>query len=93
MLTRRDPPLRPRQGLVLQVLAICRISTDHQDERSLADQEALYHSWLRAHTDLQYALTTIAGRGTGENLERTEYVRALELIDRRRPVEPGVWRG
>ena len=36
-----DPPLRPRRGVTLHVLGICRISTVHQDLHSLDDQEAL----------------------------------------------------
>jgi len=33
----------------LKVLGIARISTEHQDVLSLADQEALYRRWLAEH--------------------------------------------
>ena len=36
-----DPPLRHRNGRILLVLIIARISTVHQDRRSLAEQQAL----------------------------------------------------
>jgi hypothetical protein len=44
-----QPPLVPRNGATLRVLGIARISTEHQDQRSLADQEALYRRWLDGH--------------------------------------------
>jgi hypothetical protein len=40
------PPLQPRRGNVLRVMGVARISTLSQDEKSLADQEALYRQWL-----------------------------------------------
>jgi len=43
------PPLTPRNGATLKVLGIARISTEHQDVLSLADQEALYRRWLAEH--------------------------------------------
>ena len=58
------PPLAPRDGNVLQVLGIARISTDKQDERSLEDQEALYRRWLADHYVGEFELTMIAGQGS-----------------------------
>jgi DNA invertase Pin-like site-specific DNA recombinase len=81
MFSKLDPPLKPRRGDRLQVLAVCRISTENQDERSLKDQQALYEDWLRAHTDIPYDLEVIAGKGSGENLERAEYLLALEMVE------------
>jgi DNA invertase Pin-like site-specific DNA recombinase len=78
-----DPPLVPRNGHTLNVLAICRISTDHQDQKSLADQEALYRRFVRKHYDGPVRWTGIAGRGSGEYLDREELVRAEELIKSR----------
>lgn len=67
-----QPPLTPRDGQTIQVLGIARISTDHQDQRSLGDQEALYRSWLDTRLGHPYQLHMIAGRGSGERLDREE---------------------
>jgi DNA invertase Pin-like site-specific DNA recombinase len=76
-----DPPLAPRSGLKLQVLATCRISGDNQDRKSLDDQEALYWRWLQEHTELSCDMEVLAGRGSGECLDRAEYLRAIELVE------------
>lgn len=76
-----EPPLKPRNGCMLLILAICRISTIHQDKLSLADQEALYRAWIEDHTDLPYELTVITGQGSGERLDRPEYLRAIDLVE------------
>jgi site-specific DNA recombinase len=75
------PPLTARRGQVLQVLGIARISTVHQDELSLADQEALYRSYLKTHTDLPFNLKMIAGRGSGERLDRKEAREARTQVE------------
>jgi site-specific DNA recombinase len=41
-----DPPLLPRNGQVLKVLGVARISTINQDMQSLVDQEALHRQWV-----------------------------------------------
>src|ERR1022692_3124068 len=56
-----NPPLKPRNGKVLQVLGIARISTKHQDVLSLADQEYKYRRWLDQYYGQAYELTMIAG--------------------------------
>jgi DNA invertase Pin-like site-specific DNA recombinase len=76
-----EPRLAPRNGHRLKILAVCRISTLNQDERSLEDQEALYRNWLTRHTDLPFDITVIASQGSGECLDRTEYLRAIELVE------------
>jgi DNA invertase Pin-like site-specific DNA recombinase len=76
MAPRLDPPLTPRRGHALKVLGIARISTEHQDVLSLEDQEALYRRWLADHTELPFGLTMIAGRGSGECLDRQEALQA-----------------
>ena len=38
---------RPKNGHTPKVLGVSRISTDHQDELSLGDQEALYRERLK----------------------------------------------
>ena len=79
-----NPPLVPRNGTALLVLIIARISTLHQDEKSLDDQVALCRNWLIEHTNLPSELTPISSRGSGEYLDRIESAKAIELIESRR---------
>lgn len=76
-----QPPLDPKNLEYLIVLGIARISTDHQDEKSLADQEALYRSWLEEHVSVPFRLQMIASRGSGEILDRKELHEAEELVE------------
>jgi len=76
-----QPPLVPRAGQLLQVLGIARISTEHQDQRSLADQEALYRCWLDQYAGRPYHLQMIAGRGSGECLDREEARQARAAVE------------
>ena len=76
-----QPSLLARNGHTLKVLGIARISTVHQDAKSLEDQEQLYRKWLNQNTDLPYDLQMIASRGSGEVLDRKEYLLALEYIE------------
>ena len=76
-----QPPLAPRDGHTLKVLGIARISTEHQDALSLGDQEALYRQWLAQHAGPPFALTMIAGRGSGECLDREEARRARAEVE------------
>lgn len=76
-----QPALLARNGHTLKVLGIARISTVHQDAKSLEDQEQLYRKWLNENAGLPYKLTMIASRGSGEVLDRKEYLLALEYIE------------
>ena len=76
-----QPPLLARNGHTLKVLGIARISTVHQDAKSLEDQEQLYRKWLNENAGLPYKLTMIASMGSGEVLDRKEYLLALEYIE------------
>ena len=78
-----DPPLVARHGQKLKVLATCRISGDNQDVKALGDQEALYRRWLKEHTELPYDMEVIAGRGSGELLDREQYLLAIEKVESR----------
>lgn len=78
------PPLFPRNGHTLRVLAICRISTVHQNQQSLADQEAYYRRWLQDRWSQPYEMTTIASQGSGEDITRPDYLHAVEEVDSRR---------
>ncbi len=76
-----QPPLAARNGHTIMVLGIARISTEHQDQRSLADQEALYRRWLELQAGQPFQLDMIAGRGSGENLEREEVGQANAAVE------------
>jgi DNA invertase Pin-like site-specific DNA recombinase len=78
-----QPPLVPRNGRALKVLGIARISTEHQDAHSLDDQKALYERWLAEHAGWPSELTMIAGRGSGECLDRKEVRQAAEEVETR----------
>jgi len=79
-----NPPLFPRNGLVLVVVVVCRISTDNQDERSLNDQLAKIKEFLAAYYDRPIELILISSRGSGEHLDRRELVQLEELIEEAR---------
>lgn len=79
VMSKWDPAFVPKSGNVLKVVVICRISTLLQDPRSLADQEAHYRKWLADNVDIPWTCEVIASQGSGENLERAEY---LDLIER-----------
>lgn len=83
MNSRLDPPLVARNGKLLKVLGIARISTDHQNEMSLEDQKQLYRRWLKEHTPLPFDLHCIAGRGSGECLDRAESREAEAAVESR----------
>ena len=79
-----NPPLTARDGRCLQVLIPCRVSSPgpgKQDIRSNDDQEAQLRSWLSSITDLSFNITILAGSGSGESLERDEYLRLIELVE------------
>lgn len=79
-----NPPLAAGNGHVLRVVAVCRISTVHQDERSLEDQEALYREWISKHRDGPVEIEVLASQGSGESLVRDDYIRLIELVESRR---------
>ena len=81
MVSPLDPPLRPRQGVTLNVLGICRISTVHQDLNSLDDQEALLRRYITEHYDGLVNFQCIKSQGSGEYLDRRELVEAEEGIE------------
>lgn len=70
-------PLKPRRGGVLRVLIVVRISTEHQDVKSLADQIALCRRYVESRCPgLQIEFQIIQGRGSGEFLDRDDLLRA-----------------
>src|SRR5687768_11717113 len=77
-----EPPLTPRRGKTLQVMGIARFSGGpRQTDKSNEDQEALLRNWLSNHMDIPFALNLIAGKGSGECLEREEAERAQEELE------------
>ncbi len=81
------PPLEARDGHTLRVLAICRISSTDaakQDVRSLDDQENLIRNWVASHWEGPVEVKVIAGRGSGERLDRQESRDAEDALETRR---------
>ena len=52
-----------------------------QDIRSLDDQGSLHERWIKDHIDQPYEVKVLAGSGSGEYLERAEYLELIELVD------------
>ena len=71
-----NPPLRPRNGLVLWVLRVARISTLNQDRLSLRDQEDMHRRWVEEYYDGSVEYQSVSTQGSGECLDRKE----LEVI-------------
>lgn len=72
MTRRLDPPLTPRNGTTLRVLAVCRISGANQDPRSLDDQEALLRGYVANHYEGPTDWEVFKTQGSGEILDRGE---------------------
>ena len=80
-LRRHQPDPRPKNGRFFKVLAVCRISTEHQNEMSLQDQLALYDEWLTRELDEDFRIEQIASRGSGEVLDRAELLEITEKVE------------
>ena len=78
-----DPMLVPRNGAVLTVLVIARISTVHQDLRSLADQIALCERYVRDRYSGPVQFVHIQSQGSGELLDRAELAQAEAAVEAR----------
>jgi DNA invertase Pin-like site-specific DNA recombinase len=76
--------IRPKNGSMLEVLAICRISSDKQDERSLDDQKTLIESWIQRQIGLPYSLKHISSKGSGEDVTRHDFLNAIEAVESRK---------
>lgn len=75
-----NPPLSARNGRVLRVLGIARISTINQDVRSLRDQEDLLRGWVAENWNQKVEFKCIATRGSGEDLQREELDGIRDLV-------------
>ncbi len=76
-----EPPLVPRNGSVLKVIVIDRISTNNQDPKSNADQRAMVHQWVEDRFNGPIEWTHISGQGSGECVDRKQVVEAVELVE------------
>ncbi len=76
-----DPMLVPRNGVMLMVLIIARISTVHQDLRSLADQIALCERYVRDRYSGPVQFVHVKSQGSGELLDRAELAQAEAEVE------------
>ncbi len=76
----RNQDLVPKNGQVLTVIRVARISTLNQDERSLDDQLALLDRHVRMLYSGIVEYTDLATQGSGETLDRAELNRLEQLI-------------
>lgn len=65
-------PSEPRDGRTWQVLIVARISTEHQDARSLNEQVLYCENYLADHYNGPIEITKITSRGSGELLGTAE---------------------
>src|SRR5438067_389894 len=76
-----DPPLVPKKGNSLHVLGIARISTEHQDKRSLDDQKNKLREFVSGCFTGSVDWKVLATQGSGEHLDRKELHDAEQLIE------------
>lgn len=81
MVSRLYPPLVPRNNRRLKVLGIGRISTIHQDGRSLEDQQALNRNWLESNYDGDLDFIAISTQDSGEAIDRVELQEMRTLVE------------
>ena len=78
-----NPPVTAKNGHTINVIVVCRVSDPgpgKQDIRSLDDQAAMHIEWLNSHVDLPCRITYVNGCGSGELLDRREYLELLDLV-------------
>src|SRR5688572_5831376 len=79
---RHHNDLVPKNGRALQVIVVARISDpDNQDEKSNEDQTAYAVEYLKHLTKLPCQFKVLAGSGSGEYLDRKEFLELGELIE------------
>ena len=71
----------PKNGQKFKVIGVARISTVHQDGKSLDDQRAYYTEWLHRNYGENFELDVIQSRGSGEDLERPELQELRDRVD------------
>jgi DNA invertase Pin-like site-specific DNA recombinase len=75
--------ITPRRGGILRVLIVARISTVHQDVRSLADQIGYCKAYVAARYGGPVEYLIVQGQGSGEHLDRQDLADTEELIESR----------
>ncbi len=70
-----------KNGFVFLVLIVARISTAHQDKRSLEDQIAICTQWCEENLDQKFEIDVIQSQGSGELLNRKELNELEEAIE------------
>ena len=55
-----NPPLKAKDGCPLRCVIVARISTEHQDPRSLEDQEAMCRKYVADHFDGRVSFIVIS---------------------------------
>lgn len=81
MTHRLDPPLKPRDGVTLRALGVCRISGPNQDPKSLDDQDALLRRYVTDHYDGPIHWESFKTQGSGEILDRGELAEIGARLD------------
>ncbi|MCA9117318.1 MAG: recombinase family protein [Planctomycetaceae bacterium] len=80
-----NPPLKARHGQTLKVILVGRVSDPRPGkqnrDQSLGDQQSLQHRWLAQHAGMPLDITVVAGSGSGELLDREEYVELQRLTN------------
>jgi site-specific DNA recombinase len=72
----------PKNGQFYKVIGVCRISTAHQDGRSLDDQASLYREWMTERYGEGFEMSLIQGTGSGEDLTRPELLELWDRVDK-----------
>ncbi|PQO43836.1 recombinase family protein [Blastopirellula marina] len=72
------------QGMFLRVLVVARISTEHQDLRSLDDQIAICRQWCERQFGNRLTYRVIQSQGSGERLDRRELRDLEDAIESRK---------
>jgi len=71
----------PKRGTKFKVIGVGRISTEHQNQLSLGDQEAYYRQYLdRELGKGNCELEVIASQGSGQILDRAELLQLCEMV-------------
>ncbi|QDT63584.1 recombinase family protein [Calycomorphotria hydatis] len=74
-------PLQPKSRSLLKAIGVCRISTEHQDEKSLEDQEALLRKFVNENYSGPVEWKFIISQGSGEYLDRAEFIELGDDIE------------
>ncbi len=74
------PPIKPRNGRYVRAIGVARISTEHQDEKSLEDQKQYAVRWIKDNVRRKFKIRMISSRGSGERLDRSELKKLRRLI-------------